>query len=72
MRIQNFEIGDRVTITKSELSGRVIQTGGKYAKVETNTGVVRIQISRLRHMDTWGAIALKRVTKQVTKFLKKF
>lgn len=50
MRLFNFSSGDPVRVTRTPLTGTIYQVGGQYALIETDQGVFRYPICRLRHV----------------------
>jgi hypothetical protein len=70
MRIFNFSFGDRVRITRTNLSGTVMRTGGQFAIVELpDRKAVRYPLTRLRHLDSFYQLSVKRGQEKIKHIL---
>jgi hypothetical protein len=74
MRLFNFQFGDEVRITRTSLTGTVLRVGGKTAVVlihGEHKQAVRYPLTRLRHVDSFGALTLSRGKKKITQITNK-
>lgn len=69
MKLFDFTFGDRVRITRTNLTGTVIRVGGLFAIVEVIASgkrePIRIELCRLRHIDSFGQLTIRKVTNKV-------
>ena len=69
MRLFNFQYGDEVRVTRTSLTGTVLRTGGATAVVLIHgekKQAVRYPLIRLRHVDSFGILTLRRGKKKIT------
>jgi hypothetical protein len=68
MRIFSFEYGDEVRITRTNLKGTVLRVGGGNAVIQIRDAyktALSFPLSRLRHLDSWGQVALRQGKKKL-------
>jgi hypothetical protein len=74
MRLFNFSFGDEVRITRTPLTGTVLRTGGMNAVVLIHgeyKQAVCYPLTRLRHVDSFGVLTLRRGKKKITQLTNK-
>ena len=74
MRLFNFQYGDKVRITRTKLTGTILRTGGKTATVlihDTYKTAMCFPLSRLRHIDSFGVLTLRRGKKKINELKNK-
>jgi hypothetical protein len=68
MTIFNFSYGDPVRITRTKLTGTILRADGKTAVVLINgeyKRAVRYELTRIRHTDSIGVLAVRRGKKKI-------
>jgi hypothetical protein len=74
MKLFNFQFGDEVRITRTSLTGTILRTGGATAVVQIHGEqkmAVRYHLTRLRHVDSFGVLTLRRGKKKITQLTNK-
>jgi hypothetical protein len=74
MRIFSFEYGDEVRITRTNLRGTVLRVGGGNAVIQIRDSyktALSFPLSRLRHLDSFGVIALRQGRKKLNELKNK-
>ena len=71
MRFFNFQYGDKVRITRTNLTGTLVKVGGNVGVVEINGIPVCYDLTRLRHLDSFGVLTLRRGKKKITELKNK-
>jgi hypothetical protein len=71
MRLFNFSFGDEVRITRTNLTGTLVKVGGNVGVVEINGIPVCYDLTRLRHLDSFGVLTLRRGKKKITQITNK-
>ena len=69
MRLFNFQYGDEVLVTRTSLTGTILRTGGANAVVlihDAYKTAMCFPLTRLRHVDSFGALTLRRGKKKIT------
>jgi len=74
MRLFNFQYGDEVRVIRTSLTGTILRTGGTNAVVlihDTYKTAMCFPLSRLRHVDSFGALTLRRGKMKITQLTNK-
>ena len=65
MKLIHFSIGDKVRITRTNLTGTLVKVGGNVGVVEINGIPVCYDLTRLRHLDSFGVLTFRRGKKKI-------
>jgi hypothetical protein len=74
MKLFNFQYGDEVRVTRTLLTGTILRTGGITAVVLIHgeyKQAVCYPLTRLRHVDSFGVLTLRRGKKKITQLTNK-
>jgi len=74
MRLFNFQYGDEVRVIRTSLTGTILRTGGTNAVVlihDAHKTAMCFPLSRLRHVDSFGVLTLRRGKKKITQITNK-
>jgi vacuolar-type H+-ATPase catalytic subunit A/Vma1 len=67
MRILDFNVGERVKIRKSNLTGLIIRIGGTYAVVqlEEDYRTIKVRITNLIHLDSFIVRLIRKMKRKL-------